>query len=118
MTVTEIVQKLLDKGHITAEEAVILLKAEIDANKPVVTFPEQIYPTYPTYPTYPYSPTVSPNYPKFPEVWYQSGTAGNQINGPHTTYGPLDGPTGNSGGVGVTGQSGIVGTLNDNFTKK
>lgn len=67
MTVTEIVQKLLEKGHISAEEAIILLKAEIGSTKQNVQ--------YPTYPDYPYNPpTINPILPYQPQIWY--GTAG------------------------------------------
>jgi hypothetical protein len=50
-TVTNIVQGLLDQGHISAEEAITLLKVEIEANQnkpglftspynqPTITFP-------------------------------------------------------------------------------
>jgi hypothetical protein len=80
MTITNIVQNLLDKGHITAEEAIILLKAEIDSNKslkhsPVfsdlpwvnpaepVQFPPSTYPTHNPvwYTTSPYCNTNTTN---------------------------------------------------------
>lgn len=87
MTVTEIVQKLLEKGHINVEEAVVLLKAEIAANKSTIVFPQQPYLENPC--TQPYVPTVYPTYPQPPQVWY-----------------------------GTAGQTGPIGTLNDNFTQK
>lgn len=38
MTISDIVQRLLDEDSITTEEAVLLLKAEIEINKPIEPF--------------------------------------------------------------------------------
>ena len=62
-TVTSIVQDLLDKGHITAEEAVILLKAEIET---------QDTHTAPYTPTYPVPDFNQPYKPQ--EFWYTTST--------------------------------------------
>jgi hypothetical protein len=90
-TVSSIVQDLLEKGHITAEEALVLLKAEL--NKPCCpTIP--IAPYNPPSPwTNPYNPPFSPYVgdpnPGIPQVWYGTVSTG----------------TGNA-------------NLNDNFTSK
>ena len=78
MTVSSIVQGLLDKGHITAEEALVLLKAEI--NKPCCP----IIPAAPYTPPSPYSPPFQPYvgdpvFPNQPQIWYTTaGTGGKQ----------------------------------------
>jgi hypothetical protein len=78
MTVSSIVQGLLEKGHITAEEALVLLKAEL--NKPC--YP--VIPVAPYNPPSPYSPPLQPYvgdpvFPSQPQVWYTtSGTGGKQ----------------------------------------
>lgn len=90
MTVSSIVQGLLEKGHITAEEALILLKAEL--NKPCCPI---TIPVAPYNPPSPYNPPFQPYvgdpiYPNQPQVWYSSGI----------------------------GNPGPSSTLNDNFTGK
>ncbi len=77
-TVSSIVQSLLEKGHITAEEALVLLKAEL--NKPCCP----TIPIAPYNPPSPYSPPFQPYvgdpvFPNQPHVWYTvSGTGGKQ----------------------------------------
>jgi hypothetical protein len=80
MTVSSIVQGLLEKGHITAEEAVILLKAEI--NKPCCPI-NPFIPVAPyNPPSNPFKPYCDPTFPNAPQIWYTSGT-GN--TGPNST---------------------------------
>jgi hypothetical protein len=78
MTVSSIVQGLLEKGHITAEEAVILLKAEINRTTCPITPIMPYSPPMPSLPNPPFSPTC----PSAPQIWYTSGT-GN--TGPNST---------------------------------
>jgi hypothetical protein len=90
MTVSSIVQKLLEQGHITAEEALVLLKAEL--NKPCCP----VVPIAPYTQPNPYSPPFQPYvgdpvFPSQPQVWYTAG--GHGTTGGHQT-------------------------LNDNFTSK
>jgi len=59
-TVTEIVQRLLDEGHISAEEAVIILQAEVNKSYPVYI---------PTQQPLPYSPPFKPG-----DIWYTTST--------------------------------------------
>jgi len=61
-TVTEIVQRLLDESHITAEEAVIILQAEVNRNQP-------FYIPSPMPTIQPYSPPYKPG-----DIWYTSST--------------------------------------------
>lgn len=72
-TVTSIVQELLEKGHITAEEALVLLKAEL--NKPCCP----VFPIAPYNPPSPYNPPFQPYvgdpFPGQPQIWYSSGTS-------------------------------------------
>ena len=70
-TVTEIVQRLLDERHITAEEAVILLQAEVNRNQPFYI------PSMPT--IQPYSPPYKPG-----DLWYttSSTSPGTTVNTP------------------------------------
>lgn len=76
MTVSSIVQGLLEKGHITAEEALVLLKAEL--NKPCCP----VIPVAPYNPPSPYSPPFyvgDPVFPSQPQIWYTAfGTGGKQ----------------------------------------
>jgi hypothetical protein len=67
-TVSSIVQDLLEKGQITAEDALVLLKAE--SNKPCC-LNTQSAPCTPIYPAGP------PLYPNYPQVWYTNGTTEN-----------------------------------------
>jgi hypothetical protein len=77
MTVSSIVQGLLEKGHITAEEAMVLLKAEL--NKPCFpTFPAMPY--SPPYPNLPFVPHVGDPIPRKDQIWYSSGTGGTSEN--------------------------------------
>ena len=105
MTVTSIVQRLLDEGKITAEEAVVLLKAEVlksQTNPIVITQPNITTPSTQPYTPYiphspfigdpPYTPGHPPNYPPF---WYSSGTTGK----------------------GLLNNDNLTGTLNDFFKK-
>lgn len=98
-TVTEIVQKLLDKGYINAEQALILLKAEIHSNNPIITYPQQICPENPNPYNQPYYPVVYPT--TYPQIW--CGTTSNNIT---------------SSNLGLRKDSGLKETLNDNFTQK
>ena len=72
MTKAKIVQRLLDKKQITAEEAVILLK-------------EEVYnpPTYPMYTPNPYydTPNTTP-----PPVWYSTDTLNSPAAGDNWEY--------------------------------
>lgn len=92
MTVSSIVQELLEKGHITAEKALVLLKAELNKpNCPVIP----LAPYNPHNPPNPHIPPFQPYvgdpiFPNQPQIWYSSGTGD---------------PRG-------------IGTLNDNFTSK
>ena len=94
-TVSSIVQGLLERGHITAEEALVLLKAELNRTtcpiSPIMPYNPPI-PNLPSLPNPPFSPTCpgSPTFPTGPQIWYSSGT--NNL--------------------------GHSGTLNDNFTSK
>jgi hypothetical protein len=54
-TITEIVQKLLENNHITAEDAVVLLKAEVKQN-PLI---QDLHPN---------------QYPPSSGIFYESGT--------------------------------------------
>lgn len=63
-TVTEIVQRLLDERHITAEEAVTLLQAEVNRNQP-------FYIPSPTPTIQPYSPPYKPG-----DLWYTTSSTG------------------------------------------
>ena len=66
-TVTEIVQRLLDERHITAEEAIVLLQAEVNRNQPFY-----IPNTLPSMPTIqPYSPPYKPG-----DLWYTTSSTG------------------------------------------
>jgi hypothetical protein len=65
----EIVEKLLEKNHITSKEAVTLLEKE------VVGVPQQPLSPPPSYPQPPYSP----GYPNTPmpsniDIWYSTNT--------------------------------------------
>jgi hypothetical protein len=60
-TLTEIVQRLLDEGHISAEEAVIILQTEVNKSYPVY-IPAPM-------PSLPYSPPFKPG-----DIWYTSST--------------------------------------------
>lgn len=93
MTVSSIVQRLLEENHITAEEAIIFLKAELGKQCCSVTTP--IMPVAPYSPPSPYNPPLHPlrvgdTLPNQPQIWYSSGT----------------------------GKPGPSCTLNDNFTGK
>ena len=85
-TVSSIVQDLLEKGHITAEEALVLLKAEL--NKPCCPIIQPIAPYNPPSPwTNPYNPPFSPYVgdpnPGIPQVWYgtvSTGTGNAKLN--------------------------------------
>ena len=72
MTKASIVQRLLDKKQITAEEAVILLQ-------------EEVYnpPTYPMYTPNPYydTPNTTP-----PPVWYSTDTLNTPAAGDNWEY--------------------------------
>ena len=75
MTVSSIVQGLLEKGHITAEEALVLLKAEL--NKPCCP----VIPVAPYNPPSPYSPPFHPYIgdpipPNQPQLWYTTTDTG------------------------------------------
>lgn len=65
-TVTEIVQRLLDERHITAEEAVVLLQADLNRNQPFY-IPNTVPVIQPL--IQPYSPPYRPG-----DVWYTSST--------------------------------------------
>ena len=89
-TVSSIVQALLEKGHITAEEALVLLKAEL--NKPCCPTIQPIAPYNPAPWTNPYSPPFSPYVgdpmPNIPQVWYgtvSTGTVNQNLNDNFTT---------------------------------
>jgi len=71
-TVTEIVQRLLDERHITAEEAIVLLQAEVNRNQP-------FYIPSPTPTIQPYSPPYKPG-----DLWYSfsSTSPGTTVNTP------------------------------------
>jgi hypothetical protein len=98
MTVSSIVQSLLEKGHITAEEALVLLKAELNRTTYPITPIMPYSPPIPSLPNLPFSPTcpnnpnspIYPSIPGTPQIWFSSGT----------------------------GNPGPSGTLNDNFTSK
>ena len=62
MTTTEIVQRLLKDGHITAEEAVTILKDTIQQGGPIYIPPAPIQP---------YSPPYNPG----DNFWYTTGTS-------------------------------------------
>lgn len=64
-TVTEIVQRLLDERHITAEEAIIILQAEVNKNQPFY-IPSTM-------------PSIQPYYPPFKpgDVWYSTSSTVN-----------------------------------------
>ena len=61
MTTTEIVQRLLKDGHITAEEAVTILKDTIQQGGPIYIPPAPIQP---------YSPPYTPG-----DFWYSTSTS-------------------------------------------
>ena len=63
MTTTEIVQRLLKDGHITAEEAVTILKDTIQQGGPIYIPPAPIQPS---------SPPYKPGYGDF---WYTTSTS-------------------------------------------
>lgn len=68
MTTTEIVQRLLNDGHITAEEAVIILKDTIQQGSPIYI---------PSAPIQPYSPPYNPG-----DFWYSTtSVAGSKEEG-------------------------------------
>lgn len=60
MTVTSIVQKLLEQRHITAEEALVLLKADVRTT--------QYCPVAPLAPYHPYTPPPLAS----PGIWYST----------------------------------------------
>lgn len=73
MTVSSIVQGLLERGHITAEEALVLLKAAL--NKPCCP----VLPVAPYNPPIPYSPPFhvgDPVFPSPPRLWYTTPSTG------------------------------------------
>lgn len=106
MTVSSIVQRLLEKGHITAEEALVLLKAKL--NKPCCpVFPVAPYnppsPYNPPFQPYVGDPLTNPSYPpSYPQIWYSNGTNS-------------DSPVGTSGKGVLSGN--LTGTLNDIYKK-
>lgn len=83
MTVSSIVQGLLERGHITAEEALVLLKAEL--NKPCCP----VIPVAPYNPPIPYSPPFhvgDPVFPSQPRIWYTTpGTSEKQSSNVNLT---------------------------------
>ena len=82
MTVSSIVQGLLEKGHITAEEALVLLKAELNKTCCPITPVVPYNPPIPL-PQNPFNPYVGdPVFPNQPKIWYTSGThnPGSTIN--------------------------------------
>ncbi len=66
MNKAEIVQKLLDKDQITAEEAVVLLKSEKEVIREIITIEKSVWPVWPSYPLQPYYYTT--NYLQYPIV--------------------------------------------------
>ena len=73
MTKANIVQRLLDEKHITAEEAVILLQSE----SPLTNLPQIPLPTFPTpyTPINPYAPIPwQQPYPLYPSTPYVYGS--------------------------------------------
>lgn len=76
MTVSSIVQKLLEQGNITAEEALVLLKAEVRTTSGC--------PVAPLAPYHPYNPTPQPSAP--PGIWYSTPitTGPTSTGGTHT----------------------------------
>ena len=78
-TVSSIVQSLLERGHITAEEALILLKAELNKSCcPAIPITPYTQPN-------PYNPSFIPHIgdpilPTQPLIWYTTGTNSTNIN--------------------------------------
>jgi hypothetical protein len=69
MTTVEIVQRLLNERHITAEEAVTILKDTIQQNSIPMYVPN-------TTPVQPYSPPWKPG-----DIWYSTSSIGTPIAG-------------------------------------
>ncbi len=62
MTKAEIVQELLDKGHITAEKAVVLLTNESKGGITYIPYqPNPYWPTEPNIPSQPWYTTTNTN---------------------------------------------------------
>jgi hypothetical protein len=76
-TVSSIVQGLLERGHITAEEALVLLKAELNRTTCPIAPIMPYNPPIPSLPNPPFSPTC----PSAPQIWYTSGTGNMGPNG-------------------------------------
>ena len=70
MTKANIVQRLLEEKHITAEEAVILLQS----GAPLINLPQIPCPTFPTphTPINPFPPNTFPIYPGVPYIYSTS----------------------------------------------
>ncbi len=79
-TVTEIVERLLGNGSITAEEAVVLLKAELNGNQGITYIPYNPTPFYPNPPDW----TYDPNRPGQP-YWGGISSTGDFVGTPNTT---------------------------------